>query len=362
MQAHATETPLSVYQEHPLNAGTPLERLCSSFLTPSELFFVRTHGSLPAIERDTYRLGVGGLVQQPLELSLLDLLKQFEQHTLTATLVCAGSRRKELASIRPLPGELLWDADPISTARWRGVRLAEVLAAAGIQEEARYVEFRGQDQARIEGTQTFFTSSISLAKALEPEVLLVYEMNDEPLTREHGFPLRVLVPGYIGARSVKWLREITLLNSPSTNYFQERDYKLFPPGVTAENVDWSQGQPLEELVLNAVICTPGDGETRPAGPTSVRGYAINGGHAAIERVELSTDEGMTWTPATITTRADRWVWCLWETTLNLPPGPCQLTVRAWDAAGQTQPADARPLWNFKGYANHAWHQIHLYLT
>jgi sulfite oxidase len=362
MSAHATETPLNVYQEYPLNAGAPLERLPRSFLTPTELFFVRTHGSLPSLERDTYRLNIAGLVRHPLELSLLDLLKQFEQHTLTATLVCAGSRRRELAAIRPLPGELLWGPDPISTARWRGARLSEVLAAAGVQEEARYVEFRGLDQAQIEGTRTCFASSISLEKALEPEVLLVYEMNDEPLTPAHGFPLRVLVPGYVGTRSVKWLQEITLLKQPSTNYFQARDYKLFPPGMTAENVDWSQGQPVEEIALNSVICTPGEGETRPAGPTSVQGYAINGGNATIERVEVSGDKGVSWTPATITSRAERWAWCLWKTTLNLPPGPCQLTVRAWDAAGQTQPADPRPLWNFKGYANHAWHQVHVYLT
>lgn len=362
MSTHAPHTPLTVYQEYPLNAGTPLDCLQRDFLTPSDLFFVRTHGSIPLIDRDTYRLVVNGLVQHPLELSLLDLLKQFPQRTLTATLVCAGSRRKELADIHPLPGELPWGADPISTARWRGVRLAEVLEAAGREEEACYVAFRGMDQAWPEGTQIPYESSVRLEKALADEVLLVYEMNDEPLTPEHGFPLRVLVPGYVGARSVKWLQEITLLRQPSNNYFHARDYKLFPPDVTAETADWTQGQALAEVALNSVICTPQDGETRPAGPNIVQGYAITGTEAPIKRVELSIDGGATWTLASITTSTDRWAWCFWEATLDLPLGSCQLTVRAWNSVGQTQPEHAQALWNFKGYANNAWHRVHFSLN
>src|SRR5258708_2598001 len=216
---------LKVYQEDPLNAGTPLARVPEAFITPSDLFFIRGHGTIPQVEPATYRLVVKGRVQHPLELSLDDLLTRFPQHTLTATLVCAGSRRDELAAIHPLPGELLWDADPISTARWRGVRLGDVLRAAGVAEEARYVAFRGPDPTRIAGELGQFGSSIRLEKALTPEVLLVHEINDAPLPPEHGLPLRVRIPGYVGVRSVKWLQDITLQSQPSTNYFQARDYK-----------------------------------------------------------------------------------------------------------------------------------------
>ncbi len=355
-------SPLTIYQEAPFNAGTPLDCLTQAFLTPSNRFFVRGHGAIPLVDRETYRLVVKGMVRQPLEFSLEELLTRFPQHTLTATLVCAGNRRNELAAIRTLPGEILWDADPISTARWRGVRLSDVLRAAGVEEEARYVAFRGLDQGRIEGELVHFGSSIRLEKALAPEVLLVHEMNDAPLPREHGFPLRVLVPGYVGVRSVKWLREITLQRQPSTNPFQARDYKIFPPTVTAETVDWEQGEPLEEIALNAVICTPKSGETLPAGSLLARGYALTGAEAPVARVELSTDQGATWLPATIREQADRWAWCLWEVRLSLLPGKYQLLVRAWDAAGRTQPRDAHPLWNFKGYANNAWHQVQVSLV
>lgn len=353
---------LTVYQEAPLNAGTPLELMRRSFFTPQDHFFIRTHGSFPRMARETYRLSVNGLVQQPLELSYADLLMCFAQHTITATLVCAGNRRAELAALRPIPGKVSWGADAISTARWRGVRLSDVLQAAGIGAGVRYVAFRGLDEAQAAGEKVHFGSSIRLEKALSPEVLLAFEMNDAPLTPEHGFPLRVLIPGYIGARSVKWLREITLQGEPSSNHFQACDYQIFAPDVTEETADWTRGKPLEEIALNSAICTPRAGEARRAGPTSVQGYAITGKEAPIERVELSIDGGATWTLANITAQADRWAWCFWEAILHLPVGTCQLTVRAWDAAGRTQPEHAQPLWNFKGYANNAWHRVHIHLT
>lgn len=353
--------PLTIYQKDPLNAGAPLEHLRRSFLTPADLFFIRTHGSLPVVDRDAYRLAIGGMVQNPLEFSLDDLLTRFPQRTVTATLACAGNRRNELAAIHPLPGEVLWQTDAISTARWRGVRLADVLRTAGIGAGARYVAFRGLDQEQVKGESVHFGGSIRLEKALAPEVLLAYEMNDAPLAPEHGFPLRVLVPGYIGARSVKWVQEITLQSQPSSNHFQAREYKIFPPEVTKETADWERGKTLEEIALNAAICAPRNGEARKAGPNYVQGYAI-GGEAPVERVELSIDQGATWIAATLSETSERWAWRFWDATLNLPPGACEIVVRAWDAAGRTQPEDARSLWNFKGYANHAWHRIHLSLS
>ncbi|GHO76406.1 hypothetical protein KSD_41770 [Ktedonobacter sp. SOSP1-85] len=220
--------------------------------------------------------------------------------------------------ITPLPGEILWDADWISILD----------DAAGVEEEARYVAFRGLDQAQVAGDLVHFGSSIRLEKVLTPEVLLVHEMNGAPLPREHGFPLRILVPDYVGARSVKWLQDITLQSQPSTNYFQARDYKTFPPTVAAETVDWEQGKTLEEIALNAVICTPKSGETLQAGSVLVQGYALAGEEAPVERVELSIDREATWIPATIREKTDRWIWCFWEARLSLPSGKYQLLVRA----------------------------------
>jgi len=362
MTIHASKSPLLVHQEHPFNAEPPGDLLRQSFLTPQQHFYVRTHGSIPAVDPTSYRLLLTGLVQQKRELSLDDLRSMSAGHTVTATLECAGNRRQELMAVKPIAGEVPWRADVIGTATWRGVPLPEVLRAVGVEADARYVAFTSLDEAQFEGEKLSYGSSIALEKALSPDVLLAYEMNDEPLAPEHGFPLRVIVPGYIGARSVKWLREITLEEHPSTNPYQARDYKLFPPEMTAQTVDWSRGKPLEDLTLNAVITTPQEGETVAAGPTRIQGYAISGEAAPVERVELCVDGGKTWTTATIVERADPYAWCFWEGTVALSPGDRQLIVRAWDASGQTQPEDMRPLWNFKGYMNNAWHRVKIHVS
>ena len=272
---HRSDTQLFVLREDPLNAEPPGDLLRESFLTPQQLFYVRTHGSIPAVDPTSYRLRLTGLVERPRELLLDELRAMAPARTVTATLECAGNRRAELMAIRPIPGELAWGGNVIGTANWRGVPLAEVLRAVGVQAAARHVAFTSLDEARFEGETLHFGGSIALEKALSPDVLLAYEMNDEPLTPEHGFPLRVIVPGYIGARSVKWLGEIQLQERPSTNPYEARDYKLFPPEMTRQTALWSRAQPLEELGLNAVISTPQDGETLAAGPMRIQGYAIS---------------------------------------------------------------------------------------
>ncbi len=362
MTIHPAQSRLIVHQEQPLNAEPPGDLLRQSFLTPREYFFIRTHGSIPAVDPTSYRLLITGMVQRKRELSLDELRSISPAHSVTATLECAGNRRGELMAAKPIPGEVPWRADVISTAKWRGVPLREVLQAAGMEAGARYVAFTSLDEAQFEGGQVHFGSSIALEKAFSPDVLLAYEMNDEPLAPEHGFPLRVIVPGYIGARSVKWLREITLQEHASTNPYQARDYKLFPPEITAKTADWSRAKPIEDLILNAVITTPQEGEIVAAGPTRIQGYAITGEGTPVERVELSVDGGKTWTTANIVERADPYAWCFWEVTVVLSPGDYQMIVRAWDASKQTQPEDVRSLWNFKGYMNNAWHRVKIHVS
>jgi len=362
MTIHRIESPLIVHQEQPLNAEPPGDLLRQSFLTPQEHFFIRTHGSIPAVDSATYRLLITGMVQRKRELSLDELRSMSPPHTVTATLQCAGNRRDELMAVKPIPGEVPWRGDVIGTAKWRGVPLRDVLEAVGVQAGARYVASTSLDEAQFEGEKVSYGSSITLEKALSPDVTLAYEMNDEPLTPEHGFPLRLIVPGYIGARSVKWLREITLQEHTSTNPYQARDYKTFPPEITPKTVDWSSGRTLEDLILNSVITTPQEGETVAAGPTRIQGYAITGEGTPVGRVELSIDGGKTWTTTNIVERADPYAWCFWEATLALSPGDRQMIVRGWDASGQTQPEDVRQLWNFKGYMNNAWHRVKVHVT
>jgi sulfite oxidase len=357
-----SDSHLNVLSADPLNAEPPGNLLRESFLTPRRLFYVRTHGSIPAVDPTSYRLRLTGLVERPRELSLDELRAMAPARTVMASLECAGNRRAELMAVRPIPGEVAWGGNVIGTANWRGVPLAAVLRTVGARAEARHVAFTSLDEARFEGERVHFGASIALEKALSPDVLLAYEMNDEPLAAEHGFPLRLIVPGYIGARSVKWLGEIRLQESPSANPYEARDYKIFLPDVTSQTVDWNSAQPIEDLGLNAVISTPQDDETLAAGPMRIQGYAISAEGSPVERVELSADGGKTWTPATIGERADPYAWCFWEVTVTLTTGDRQLAVRAWDASKRTQPEDLGRVWNFAGYMNNAWHRVNIHVA
>ena len=273
-------------------------------------------------------------------------------------LQCAGNRRDGLMQVAPIPGETPWGAGAIGNASWAGVPLREVLSMVGIQGQASYAAFVGLDEVEGQGGSFNYGGSVPLEKALSPEMILAYEMNGEPLPREHGFPLRVVAPGFIGARSVKWLSGVTLQDAPSDNPYQAREYKLFPPDVTAETVDYSEGLMLGELQVDAAICEPEEGEALDAGPVSVRGYAVAGGGRSVERVDVSPDGGETWVQADLQEgTGEFWAWSLWEARLDLGSGEHRIVVRALDSSASTQPATAEEVWNFKGYANNSWHGV-----
>ena len=346
-----------IHSSDPLNGGPPLELLAQSELTPHDLFFVRNHGNIPAVDPADYRLLIDGMVDQPLAFSLAELQHDFVRATVTATLECAGNRRDELAKVASIPGELPWGAEAISNAEWQGVPLRNLLARVGVAPQAGHVAFTGLDQVERQGRRFGFGGSIPLEKALSSEVILAYAMNGAPLPAAHGFPLRVIAPGYIGARSVKWLAELRVQAEPSDNYFQAHAYKLFPPNIHATNVDWDSGLMLGELSITAVICAPAPGARLAPGSHMLQGYAFAGGGRAIERVEVSGDGGASWCLATLLDERSRWAWRRWQAELHLEPGQGCLIARAWDSAANTQPEDPRRLWNFKGYMNNAWHRV-----
>lgn len=348
-----------VHQEQPFNAGPPPTELLDAFLTPTDAFFTRNHGTLPLIDPATYMLTLDGLLDRPAHLTLADL-HALPMVCLEATLQCAGLRRNELFSVRPIPGELPWGSEPIGTALWEGIRLADLLEQAGVQAAAQHVAFLGLDDVERRGQHFGFGGSIPLHAVREHEVLLALRMNGEPLTPLHGAPLRVIVPGYIGARSVKWLSRITLQTTPSDNYFQQQAYKRFPAHISADSADWSQGEMLGMLPLNAVICTPTLHQTLPPGRCRIAGYAISGG-TPLMRVEVSWDGGTHWHAAQLSQGAS-WTWRLWEIYAELPPGSQTLIVRAVDASGATQPPDLDQAWNVKGYNNNAWHQLMIHVS
>ena len=355
MPPNSAFSKLLLRSETPLNAEPPLSLLAGAAVTPLEAFFIRTHGTVPRIAASEHRLAIGGHVRTPLSLSLDELRREFPPATVVATLLCAGNRREELNAVGTVAGTS-WRQGAVGNAEWRGVRLADVLARAGCEAGDLHVAFASADEVVMGDAVTFFGGSIPLAKALAPEVLLAYEMNGESLTPEHGFPLRVVVPGYIGARSVKWLTGISIQDRPSDNYFQQHDYKLLPAASGPEGPDWSAGVMLGELPVNSAILTPADGSELQGGEVIVEGYAMVGGGRAIGRVDVSTDGGATWRKAELD-RNGPWAWALWRATVELSPGPAEIVVRAWDSAAQTQPERLQTVWNSKGYMNNAWHRI-----
>jgi sulfite oxidase len=274
----------------------------------------------------------------------------------TATLVCAGLRRSELASVGELHGELPWGAEAVSNGRWTGVALGDVLRAAGVTAAARYVEFLGLDQVERDGNRFAFGASIDLDKALSDEVILATRLNDVPLPSAHGAPLRAIVPGWIGARSVKWLGRINVAAAPSANYFQTRAYRVqrtvdadHPRSVTG-------GVAITGVPLNAVISEPVSGPVR-AGAVLIRGWAMGSAGRAVRSVEVSANAGTDWTPARITVDNGRWAWTFWEAELTVQPGPHMLVARASDGSNAAQPAELSEAWNVKGYSNNAWHRV-----
>jgi sulfite oxidase len=359
-QDHALADPMPdmiIRSREPLNAEPRLPCLRETFITPQARFYIRSHGAVPALDSAQHRLHVDGLVAKPLDLSLTDLQSRFRPLSIRAVLQCAGNRRADLQAVRKTTGDP-WQPGAIGHAEWTGARLADVLRAAGADErEDRHVAFTSCDTMPCERQVVPYQVSIPMHKALAREVLLAWAMNGEALSPEHGFPLRVVVPGYAGVRSAKWVAGVTVRDSAADSPIQQHDYKLVPPHMTEQTVDWDAGLTINEMPLNAAICEPEPGAVIDAGPVTVRGYAIVTGRQ-IARVDLSADGGRTWTQATIEPRSGGpWSWTFWHTTIDLPHGAQELIARAWDSAGQTMPAQPDQTWNFKGYLCAAWHRV-----
>jgi sulfite oxidase len=332
-----------VHSSEPLNAETPRAGLRPA-ITPTGEFYVRNHGPVPGPPAS---FAVTGLVDTPLELTVDELRERFPARELIATLQCAGNRREGLMEVRDIPGEMPWGPGATGTATWRGAMLADVLEAAGLREEAAHIELVGAEPCVETGEP--FGGSISRAKALSGSVLLAWEMNGEPLTPEHGAPLRVVVPGYIGARSVKWLTHVNALAEPSQNYFQAVAYRLIPADDPT-----GEGIALGAVAINADIVSPADHTSVPAGELEVFGYAFAGDDRLIVRVDVSVDGGRHWREAELLGYDARWVWRQWRIALEVAPGELEIVARAWDSAAGTQPEDPASLWNPKGYVNNSW--------
>ncbi|KAM9813858.1 sulfite oxidase, mitochondrial [Neosynchiropus ocellatus] len=359
----------------PFNAEPPPEILTDSYITPSALFFKRNHLPVPQVDPATYQLQVEGLPSGAVKLSLEELKTRFPKHTVTVTLQCAGNRRAEMNKVKQVKG-LNWDIAAISTATWSGARLRDVLLAAGyspdVAQWAHHVHFEGLDK---DVTGTTYGASIPLSKAVreEGEVILAYEMNGEPIPADHGFPVRAVVPGTVGARNVKWLGKIVVSADESTSHWQQNDYKGFSPGTDWDTVDFKSAPAIQELPIQSAITTPVDGAVvdRSEEEVTVKGYAWSGGGREVVRVDVSLDGGKTWHVAQLRSGekgqdpqpsprlGQAWAWKLWEVTAPLPPQAQGLEIicKAVDNSYNMQPDTVGPIWNLRGVLNNSWHRV-----
>ena len=343
----------------PLRVQGPLGSLVREPITQTDDFYICSHGNIPRVDVENYRLVVEGMVQRPLRLRYRDLFALLAETEVEATLQCAGNRSQELDAISPIAKEAgRWGAAAIGTATWRGIALKRLLDAAGVLDGAQHVAFYGLDLCPHREQTHNFAGSIPIAKASDENVLLASQMNGSELTREHGYPLRAIVPGYIGARSVKWLHRIEVRGDSCDSPFQKASYKLIAKKNPSPE-DWQNAPELGELSINSAIGSPVDGAEIVAGNIVVRGWSMAGGQRSVARVELSTDHGRSWQEATLHPTSTG-CWNLWEAEIVLEPGSHELICRAWDSAANVQPEDPSQVWNVNGYMNHSWHRVRIW--
>jgi DMSO/TMAO reductase YedYZ molybdopterin-dependent catalytic subunit len=328
---------------NPLNTETSVHSLIGGVAMPTERFYVRNHFEMPVLDPSSWRLHVGGLVQRPIRLPLRDLLAM-PSRSEVMTLECAGNGRSFL---NPKVDGEQWQLGAVSTAEWTGVPLVDVLDRAGINSAGIEIVFRGADTGAVTGRSepTSFERSLKVDQARESGSILAYAMNGEPLPVRHGYPLRLVVPGWYGVASVKWLTAIDVIDRPFRGHFQTEKYVY----------EWERdGHVIKEPVtiqrVRALITEPRPDQSIEPGDLAIRGLAWSGA-AAIARVDVSVGGGP-WQEARLLGDGTRHGWQRWEVITPVRrPGPTTIRARATDLAGRTQPD--RPEWNRLGYGSNA---------
>ncbi|KAI0004071.1 Oxidoreductase, molybdopterin-binding domain-containing protein [Xylariaceae sp. FL0662B] len=378
------DTRLREITKKPCNAETPADELAGSFLTPNEVFYVRNHMWVPVVE-EAEAEDHGITVELPdgdsKTYTVRELKERFKQYTVTAVLQCSGNRRNDMTRHAKKTNGLQWTVGAISCAKWEGVHLRDVLADAGLSlndpgEDAQHVQFSGLEA---------YGASIPIAPAIDPagDVLLAFKMNDAPLPRDHGFPCRVIVPGHVAARCVKWVNKIVVSDEESNTSWQRRDYKCFGPNETKQ--DWDKYKSIQVMPITSAITRT---RLKPApnndhessiriddshgGKTvQIEGYAYSGGGREIQRVDVSLDGGETWDQAcllddtSLEQGARAWCWKRWKYEGRLPhvnpnargESKTTLIVKATDDAYNTQPESHKSIYNLRGNLATAWHRV-----
>ncbi|MGT2463190.1 sulfite oxidase [Sinomonas atrocyanea] len=328
------------------NHSAPLEALRWP-LTPPGLHYTVVHFDIPYLDPETWRLRIHGAVEHPLELTLSDLRRR-PRRTAAVTLECAGNGRGRL---EPRPPSIPWDTGAVGTAEWTGTPLAPILEEAGLAAEAIDLVFIGADRGVQGGLEQDYARSLTADEAMDEHVLLAYEMGGQPLPPQHGYPLRLLVPGWYGMASVKWLTSIEVLDRPAHAFQNERTYRY---SQGAED----PGEPVTRMRVRSLLVPPGmpDFFTRrrslDAGPTMLRGRAWSG-EGPVVRVEVAIDG--VWTDAHVEPPTGEHAWQEFSVVWVAVPGPHMLASRATDAAGRVQPLEQA--WTYQGMGNNAVQEV-----
>jgi DMSO/TMAO reductase YedYZ molybdopterin-dependent catalytic subunit len=332
------------------NKGMPLEGLRYP-ITPTGMHYLLIHYDIPEVNAADWRLKIQGLVSNQLNLTLEEIKKRPAQ-TVAVTMECAGNGR---ALFAPRRISQPWLVEAIGTAEWTGTPLWEILEEAGIRHDTAEIIFTGLDSG-VEGEQVqSYQRSLTVGEAKRKEILLVYEMNGQPLQPQHGYPLRLLVPGWYGMASVKWLDRIEAVAEPFQGYQMLRAYRY---GQAADD----PGEPVTVIRVRAVMIPPGipDFMSRTrlveAGPVTLTGKAW-AGRLSVSRVEVSVNKGTTWSEAQLGEPLSPHAWRTWTFLWDATPGSYTLCVRATDSQGNVQPLDQQ--WNFGGYGNNGVQRVNV---
>ncbi|KAF2089605.1 hypothetical protein K490DRAFT_37273 [Saccharata proteae CBS 121410] len=364
--------------KHPLNAEAHLSHLFDAgLITPNEFHYVRNHGAVPRLlwELHTLEIGYGTL-----NLSMDDLKNNYESINIAVALACDGNRRKELNMVKKSKG-FSWGAGAVSCAYWKGPLLRDVLLSAGIPERLPHAEgkrywvnFEGADDP----SEGKYATCLPFQYAMDPtnDVILAYEMNDVPLPPDHGYPVRLMIPGYVGGRCVKWLKKIWISEKENDSHYHIWDNRVLPSFVTEKDGEFAEAlfrhpdTACNEQNLNSVIVHPAQGERIPLTEARkghsyrISGYAYDGGGHEVQRVEVSLDAGETWLycirkfPDYPIRHGNKyWAWIHWHLDVELTHllRAKSITVRCFNVFKNTQPE--RPNWNVMGMMNNCWYVV-----
>ncbi|OQE24234.1 hypothetical protein PENFLA_c010G07377 [Penicillium flavigenum] len=357
--------------QFPYNGEPPKRLVTDKVITPNPLHFVRNHGGIPLIDEKKFELKLDGFVKSPKTYTMKDLMDEsvFPHMEKTITMQCSGTRRIEQISTYAGQGDEVpqapWAEGAIGTARYKGISLKKLIKdCGGLTNNAKHLEFYGVETYVKDLNVGNYVVSVPWSKVKSNEVILAWEMNGEPLPKIHGFPLRVIVMGYIGARSVKWLYRIKAIKSPSLAPVQSREYLYFNQQMGKYNQRPMDGIQIQEMPVSSAIMSPWQNQViMHSGSIHCKGWAYSGGGRWPERVELSADGGFNWyaVPEEKLSKKGKWTWRTWE--IDLPcdvEGWIEIVCRCWDNSLNTQPLNVRAAWNWGLHVTSSAHRIKVY--